>query len=269
MSHLQPVNRALNRVTESLYRFNRPTTMGVGVYVVDVLPTGHEATMERRKFIAAMGSVAAGAAATMGTGAFTSVTADRSVDVAVAGDSSAYLGLRKAAGDSAGNVSPNSETFVSVNGGEVSFDFSSSNSNTSADLGNGFNPNAVTVIEDLIEVQNQGTQSAFLSVDTAGLDLSDGNGSQAGVELAVSVPDDTSDTSKTADEVLNENIAFNSGGDNPDGGDVADPTTNGAYELNVGESVHLDLTVDTTVFDNNNVETGGNITFIADQSSGL
>jgi hypothetical protein len=226
--------------------------------------------MERRKFIAAMGSVAAGAAATMGTGAFTSVTADRSVDVAVAGDSSAYLGLRKAAGDSTGTVSPNSETFVDTTGAEVSFDFSSSNN--TADLGNGFNPNAVTVIEDLIEVQNQGTQSAFLSVDTAGLDLSDGNNSQAGVELAVSVPDDTSDTSKTADNVLNENIAFDgSGTSNPDGGVVADPTASdpSAYKLNVGESVHLDLTVDTTVFDNNNVETSGVITFIADQSSGL
>jgi hypothetical protein len=215
--------------------------------------------MQRRKFIASIGSVAAGAAAVTGTGAFTSVEADRSVDVEVAGDSSAYLGLRKAADE---NVDPgaNSDAYVDDSGSEVSFDFSSSNSTT--DLGDGFNPNAITEVDNLIEVQNQGTQSAFLSVDTADLDLSDGSGNQAGVGLAV--VDDESATSN-----LNDNIAFDSGGSNPDGGSIADPTTDGAYELTQGESVHLDLTVDTTTFDNANVSTSGSITFIADQSSSL
>ena len=215
--------------------------------------------MQRRKFIASIGSVAAGAAAVTGTGAFTSVEADRSVDVEVAGDSSAYLGLRKAADE---NASPgaNSDAYVDDSGAEVSFDFSSSNSTT--DLGDGFNPNAITEVDNLIEVQNQGTQSAFLSVDTDNLDLSDGSGNQAGVGLAV-VADETATSN------LNDNIAFDSGGSNPDGGSIADPTTDGAYELTQGESVHLDLTVDTTVFDNANVSTSGSITFIADQSSSL
>ncbi|WP_435100101.1 DUF1102 domain-containing protein [Halorubrum sp. N11] len=215
--------------------------------------------MQRRKFVVGLGALASGSAAAVGTGAFTSVEADRSVDVEVAGDSSAYLALRKAAGPNS-DPGANSDAYVDDSGAEVSFDFSSSNNTT--DLGDGFNPNAVTEIDDLIEVQNQGTQSAYLSVDTANLDLSDGSGNQAGVGLAV-----RADESATSN--LNDNIAFDSTGSNPDGGSIADPTADGAYELTQGESVHLDLTVDTTVFDNANVSTSGSITFIADQSSSL
>ena len=216
--------------------------------------------MQRRKFLVGLGATVSGSAAAVGTGAFTSVEADRSVDVEVAGDSSAYLALVEAAGDSSGNASPNSAAYADTSGDEVSFDFSSNNG--TANLGNGFNPNAVTEIDDLIEVQNQGTQSAFLSVDTANLDLSDGSKNQAGVGLAV-VADETA----TSNE--NDNIAFNSGGSNPDGGVIPDPTADDAYELTQGESVHLDLTVDTTTFQNANVSTSGSITFIADQSSSL
>ncbi|SMP02515.1 hypothetical protein SAMN06265347_101204 [Halobellus salinus] len=195
----------------------------------------------------------------MGTGAFTSVEADRTVDVEVAGDSSAYLALRKAAGPNA-DPGANSDAYVDDSGAEISLDFTSSNASVS---GNGFNPNAVTEVDDLLEVQNQGTQSAYLSVDTANLDLSDGSGNQAGVGLAV-VADETTGSN------LNDNIAFDSSTTpNPDVGVIADPTVNGAYELTQGESVHLDLTVDTTTFDNANVSTSGTITFIADQSGSL
>jgi len=215
--------------------------------------------MQRRKMLAALGSVAVGGATAVSTGAFTSVEADRSVDVEVAGDSSAYLGLRKAA-DESSDPGANSDAYVDTTGAEVSFDFSSSNG---AVGGNGFNPNAITEVDNLIEVQNQGTQSAFLSVDTANLDLSDGSGNQAGVGLAVVADEGASSN-------LNDNIAFDSSStSNPDGGSIADPTADSAYLLDQGESVHLDLTVDTTTFDDANVSTSGNITFVADQSSSL
>ncbi len=149
--------------------------------------------------LAALGSVAVGGATAVSTGAFTSVEADREVDIEVAGDSSAYLGLRKAA-DGSGDPGANSDAYVDTSGAEVSFDFSSSNNDVS---GNGFNPNAVTEIDNLLEVQNQGTQSVFLSVDTADLDLQDSSGNQAGVGLAV-VEDETASSN------LNDNIAFDS-----------------------------------------------------------
>ncbi len=218
---------------------------------------GHEATMERRKFIAAVGSVAAGGAAAVGTGAFTNVEASREVDVEVAGDSQAYLALRVAADD--GTRGANSEAYVDDSGDEVSFDFSGSNSNVD---GNGFNPRAITRINNILEVANQGTQSAFLSVDLAGLDLSDGSGNQAYVALEVADGFDGS--------VLNDNVAFDS--DTPGsnvGGVVPDPTADGPHELGQGDSVVLNLVVDTTDFQNSDVSTSGDVTFIADQTDSL
>jgi hypothetical protein len=49
--------------------------------------------MRRRKLLAGLGSLAAGGAAVMGTGAFSSATASRSVAVDVASDSNAQIGL--------------------------------------------------------------------------------------------------------------------------------------------------------------------------------
>lgn len=106
-----------------------------------------------------MGSLAAAGAAGISTGAFTSVEADRTVDVEVAGDSSAYLGLEPVSN------SPNSG-FVEVNSEEVSLDFSSSNSNVN---GNGFNPDATTRVNDLLHVRNQGTQNVKFWVNIENL----------------------------------------------------------------------------------------------------
>ena len=47
--------------------------------------------MKRRKFILGVGATAASGAAALGSGAFTTVRADRNVSVAVAGDNSAFL----------------------------------------------------------------------------------------------------------------------------------------------------------------------------------
>lgn len=195
----------------------------------------------------------------MGTGAFTSVTADRSVDVEVAGDSSAYLALTTAS-DGGNDPGANSDAYVQKSSGEVSFDFSGANT-----TGDGFNPNSVTVIEDLIEVQNQGTQSVFLGVDLSSLNVSDGT-NDAGIELAASIPDDgtTSGQSGNPDDELASNIAFQGNGNA-----VGNATSPSSYELDVGEAVHLDLTVDTTNFDASDVSTQGSITFIADQTSSL
>jgi hypothetical protein len=194
----------------------------------------------------------------VGTGAFTSVEADRSVDVEVAGDSSAYLALRVAE-DGNGDSGANSAAYVDDSGSEVSFDFSSSNTNVD---GNGFNPKAVTRIDNLLQVANQGTQSAYLSVDLSGLDLSDGSGNNAYIGLEV--VDEFDGT------VQNNNIAFDrdNAGSNV-GGVVDDPTTDGAYDLGKGESVVLNLVVDTTDFENSDVSTSGSVTFVADQDSSV
>ena len=49
--------------------------------------------MNRRKFTIGIGSLAAGSAAAIGTGAFTSVEADRGVEIDVVGDAKAFVSL--------------------------------------------------------------------------------------------------------------------------------------------------------------------------------
>ncbi|MDB2283237.1 hypothetical protein PM030_15300 [Halorubrum ezzemoulense] len=109
----------------------------------------------RRKFLAGLGALASGSAAAVGTGAFTSVQANRDVSVAVAGDSNAYLALDT-------NSATNSD-YVSASAGEISINIDSavSGSNT----GSGVNPDSTTQINDLFKVRNQGTQAAVVYVD--------------------------------------------------------------------------------------------------------
>ncbi|WP_152418666.1 DUF1102 domain-containing protein [Halorubrum distributum] len=226
--------------------------------------------MERRKFVVGLGALASGSAAAVGTGAFTSVTADRQVDVEVAGDASAYLGID-------GTGSSNSSTFVDTSGGEVSFDFSSSNTNSvdsGGNVGNGFNPNSVTVIDSLLQVANQGTQSVEFYADLSGIDLSDGDGGQAYVALQPVTVDSNGDRDTEQDQ----NVAQNAGAGNIASssssglsGLSANPSTS-SVSLNQGEAIELDMVVDTRDFDPASgtsfplSDDDGSIDFIADQS---
>jgi hypothetical protein len=111
-------------------------------------------TMQRRKFIAGMGSLAAAGAAGIGTGAFTSVEADRTVDVEVADDSSAYL--RIVAQDT-----PNGNEYVDDSGGTVSLDITGDD-DSATNIGSGLNDNATTIIDDILTIENQGTQGVYV-----------------------------------------------------------------------------------------------------------
>jgi hypothetical protein len=110
--------------------------------------------MQRRTFIAGFGSLAAAGAAAVGTGAFTSVEADRSVSVEVADDSDALLALEPADG-------PNGE-YATTDGGTLAVDLSASNPTSVG--GQGVNQNAVTRIERVFAIENQGTQPVAVSL---------------------------------------------------------------------------------------------------------
>lgn len=97
-----------------------------------------------------MGSLAAGGAAAMGTGAFTSVSANRSIDVTTADDNNALLAIEA-------DDTPNATEYVDTSGGTVSLDFTNTDSG-----GSGVNQNAVTVFDDLLNVTNQGTQAVIV-----------------------------------------------------------------------------------------------------------
>jgi hypothetical protein len=115
--------------------------------------------MNRRKFLIGAGSLAAGSAAAMGTGAFTSVEANRTVTVSTAEDSDALLRM-EATSDNA-----NSE-YATTQNGEISIDLGGLTGN---EQGSGVNQNATTRVFDIFTIQNQGTQPAIVYAQPSSL----------------------------------------------------------------------------------------------------
>jgi hypothetical protein len=110
--------------------------------------------MKRRQLLYGLGGLTGASSLTLGTGAFTSVEASRSVSVAVADDADAFLRLAPCDG-------PNGD-YVTTGGGTVALDVSASND---ALLGAGVNADALTVVDDVLEVENQGTQPVGVWLD--------------------------------------------------------------------------------------------------------
>lgn len=104
--------------------------------------------MNRRKFLATLDTAAAGTSAVVSTGAFTSVSADRGVEVDVAGDKQAYVGLEPASGPSG--------DYARTEGGQLA-----------VRLGK-VNDDALTRVEDVFVVRNRGTQKVGFRIDKAG-----------------------------------------------------------------------------------------------------
>jgi hypothetical protein len=111
--------------------------------------------MNRRQLLAIIGAISGGGAVVNGTGAFTTVQANRDVSVSVTDDALAYLAIDDTGNDNAEYVTEdaNGEFGIDLDGG-----------NTTSGGGSGVNTDAVTVIEDLFEVRNQGTQDVDVSV---------------------------------------------------------------------------------------------------------
>jgi hypothetical protein len=104
--------------------------------------------MDRRKFIAGLGSLTAAGAAGIGTGAFTSVSADRAVAVEVADDSSAFLMFDP------GLKSSTNDAFASYEDGQLVLDFDETDAG-----GQGVNHDAVSQFDQVFKLVNHGTQA--------------------------------------------------------------------------------------------------------------
>lgn len=118
--------------------------------------------MERRKFIAGLGSLTAAGAVGIGTGAFTSVSADRSVSVALEGDDDALLQIQPSDGPNADYATQNGNTL------EINID------DTNSVGGDGLNDDARTIIRDVFKITNQGTQDVYVFIENE--DIPDGVG---------------------------------------------------------------------------------------------
>lgn len=103
--------------------------------------------MERRNFVIGLGTLAAGGTAALGTGAFSSVEANRDISVKVADDSDAFLGIEP-------SDTVNADKYVEETDGTVEIDIDESGNG-----GNGLNFNAQTTFDGLFKITNQGTET--------------------------------------------------------------------------------------------------------------
>ncbi|WP_423995677.1 DUF1102 domain-containing protein [Halorubrum trapanicum] len=122
--------------------------------------------MQRRKFVFGSGAALASGSALIGSGAFTSVSAERDITVNVSDDSSALLELDP---DSLDN-----SAYAIESDGSTGIDISKSASGDFS--GEGVSPFALTEIEEVIEVTNQGTQEVAVTVESSSPSLADLDG---------------------------------------------------------------------------------------------
>jgi hypothetical protein len=141
--------------------------------------------------LAALGSVAIGGATAVSTGAFTSAEVDRQVDVKVAADDKAYVGL-----DNSGDAN---DQYFDASGDEFAVDFASSGNG-----GSGVNPNADTVAESVFTIRNQGTQEVTVSL------TGDGDGGGGGT---ITTQDPDTEVSAPSSDGINVSLDDDAGGD--------------------------------------------------------
>ncbi len=105
-----------------------------------------------------MGALASGTAAAVGSGAFTTSKADRSLEVSVAADDSqAFLAM-----------DPQDEDRVRTNGdGAIEIDLAQDNTGNSETADTGVNPNGFTDFLNLFTITNQSTNDLVVMIDGA------------------------------------------------------------------------------------------------------
>jgi hypothetical protein len=195
--------------------------------------------MQRRKYLAALGSLAAGGAAIGGTGAFTSVQAQRTVETAVVGDSNAYLALEPI------------DSRASLDGeGQLEINFDESNNGAL-----GLNRDARTAFTDLFRIRNQGDDPAYVGVGLSMSDVYIDGSSQGNAQPHLFDYNELSGF--VYDEDVGPGLSFNGGNGNmgiDSGGRVdvrfdsngsPDPSTNPRI-LSPGEDFTVDLSIITT-----------------------
>jgi len=113
--------------------------------------------MQRRNFLIGAAGTAIGSSALVGSGAFSSVSANREVNIEVASDEDALLSIEPA-------DTHTGDAYAENDGGTVSLDFTQ----TSGVSGNpeGLNPDAGTSFREVLKLTNQGSDDIYLGADT-------------------------------------------------------------------------------------------------------
>ena len=172
--------------------------------------TTGEHNMERRKFVLGVGALAAGGAAAVGSGAFTNVEADRSFGVTTATDSGAFLGIAP--------TSDANGVYAFEYGDDVEIYLEDAD-NLNGNMGSGVNVQAVTQIDKVFKITNQGSQDYDITIDDSNLA--------------------SPDTSLDPEEVFTFYVGTSPDNDAIESGDIA---------LSPGESLKVGIEVDLSTY---------------------
>jgi hypothetical protein len=125
--------------------------------------------MRRRRLLASVGGFAVAGSAVLGTGAFTSVEAERSVSITVADDNRAFLGLEPIAEYGTNKQS----TLQSYSDGQsIGFEIPGSGNGENSDA-EGVGLDSIYEFHELLEVYNKGTQAVKIDSTYDGDNLAD------------------------------------------------------------------------------------------------
>lgn len=201
--------------------------------------------MKRRGLIAGIGAAVTGAGGILGTGAFTSVDADRTATVAVAQENESFLAIFPSDGQ------PNG-TFATQGAGngaeEIGLDFNASSGTSPGSQGVG--TDSTYIFDDVFRVENRGTQDVY--VDIASLidvPLQPGSGSPGDVTVKFIAKDGSGN--RTVIDGSNADLTVPVGEQRPVGvriltdeestyGNINNPTDN-----NVTQSTTTEIVADT------------------------
>jgi hypothetical protein len=115
--------------------------------------------MKRRQLLVALGATAGGSSALFGTSAFTSVNAERRINVQVANDANAFLSMKPSNGpNGAYAANEDGRLVVQLDGSD------------DTPAGGGVNDNAVTELRDVFRIRNQSPQQIFVFFEEFGSD---------------------------------------------------------------------------------------------------
>lgn len=201
----------------------------------------------RRSVLIGLGSLVAGGGALLGTGAFTTVTAERTVNVETAGDASAFLGLAPADRDGDGN-----NEYV-ADPGDGTLEITLVNNDETPGNATGLNQNAKTVFRNLVTVTNNGTQEVTsLELDFIGEENDELSETEMDnvFSFTVSPTDGTSnrDTVPNDDDILTDSNGIPDAlgpGSSINFGLEIDLLTTSVTEIPGGSSFTLEITAET------------------------
>lgn len=182
--------------------------------------------LSRRNALIGLGGLTAGGGALVGTGAFTTVQAERTVSVETAGDQGAFLALVPTS-------DPNGQDYAEINDDDLL-------EVTIPDV----NLDAVTHIDNVFQVTNNGSQPVVVYFEELpGTDNPDGNAIDAGVKTDQIDADSVGPGQPTSNGIYDEDVADVSAPNSPD----SSPTYNDiGVRLAVGETLKVGFYIDTS-----------------------